>query len=85
MVTSLLKDDKTIVYLRPLKVTICKANPFWEHEGYYNCRKCNRRIYRGQLYGRSRDGRTFCLNCCEGVSRKERYEKVSRSIQSKTS
>lgn len=58
------KGDKAIVILKPLKVTICKARASYYYNGYH-CLKCSRVIKDGSLYGRSSDGRQFCLKCCE--------------------
>ena len=58
------KGDKAQVILKPLKVTIYKAKASAYYNGYF-CRKCNRVIKDNSLYGRSSDGRQFCLNCCK--------------------
>jgi hypothetical protein len=58
------KGDKAYVSLKPIKVTICKARPYWED---YYCRKCNCHIKMNSLYGRSYDGYKFCLNCCKEI------------------
>jgi hypothetical protein len=58
------KGEKAFVFLRPIKVTITKARPYWDE---YYCRKCGKHINIDTLYGRSNDGRTFCLKCCKEV------------------
>lgn len=54
--------DRAIVRLRPVRVTITKATPYWDE---YRCRKCGSPISAGQPHGYSKDTRHFCIKCCE--------------------